>query len=92
MNAEEGDKCCDVTQESSLINGKQGGRLFTNRILDAAERPREEERPDSVLIKSPVSHFEILAQPPGSLAPGRAGPRGCPGWKRAGGRHSQGRL
>lgn len=37
---------------------------------------REEPRPGSVVVKSPYFPLETLAQPPGSLAAGRARPRG----------------
>ena len=53
MNAEEGDKCCDVTQESLLINGDQAGRLLTHRILEMRERPQKKKKAEPNV---PVSH------------------------------------
>lgn len=46
MNAEKGDKCCDITQESSLINGNRDGKLFTNSVLDVVERRPKERQGD----------------------------------------------
>lgn len=74
MNAEEGDKCCDITQESVLINGDRAGRLSTHRIPEMTERPPKKERqnrasPSATLAGVKWHHFhsEILA--PTSPAP-----------------------
>ena len=46
MNAEKGDKCGDITQESALINGNRGGKLCTNSVVEVVERRPKERQGD----------------------------------------------
>lgn len=73
MNAEKGDKCCDITQESLLINGDQDGdAVYSQNTGCGSETPKERKAKREVLVNHAgfqLPHFHFLKSSPSHWAP-----------------------